>query len=430
MTEVSHPRLDEAVHAQPGHPPERQGVANLFNPAAEEIPEAMSIRFNQMVYDLKRAGRDVVVLSLGEAYFDIPLFDLKALDYVKGYHYSESQGIPDLREKIAKFYGCQYGVPVDPRDELLISAGSKPLIFMSLLALLQAGEEIAVHEPCWLSYPHQARLCGARTRFIPANVGIEDFVRYLSPRTRVLILNNPNNPSGRIYRVEELTRLFRMCSGRGMYLVVDEAYSDFVLDGSFTSVGRLVPTKDHIIIVNSLSKNMGMSGWRVGYVIAHPEVIKVILKINQHLITCAPTILLQYCSKYFDDILACTLPQVRAVVEKRARIAEVMASMGLESLPGGATFYFFVSLGSYPGGSIEFATELLKRHAVAVVPGAAYGNSTDRYVRVSIGAEPEARIVAALQCIVKLINETRATGSVFTTEQELEHQPPPDPAAT
>src|SRR5207248_1419577 len=106
------------------HPPRRQEL--LFNPAAEEIADALSIRFNQMVYELQRQGRDVTVLSLGEAFFDIPLFDFSALNYQKGYHYSDSQGLPELRQRIAKYY-ARYGAPV-AENEILISAGSKPLI--------------------------------------------------------------------------------------------------------------------------------------------------------------------------------------------------------------------------------------------------------------------------------------------------------------
>lgn len=397
---------------------DKESLPHLFNPAAEEIADAMSIRFNQMVYDLKRAGHDVIVCSLGEAFFDIPLFDFGALDYTKGYHYSDSQGLPELRQKIAEYYTRQYAVPVDPVSELLVSAGSKPLLFMTFLALVQAGEEVVLHEPCWLSYPHQARLCGARPRFIPYDVPCEDFDRYLTPRTRVLVLNNPHNPAGRTYSADELTWIYRLCRERRIYLLVDEAYSDFVLDSSFVSVGRLNPTKEYLILVNSLSKNMGMSGWRIGYAIAHPEVIQVLLKINQHLITCAPTILLQYCARYFDDILAHTLPQVRAVVEKRARIARMIEAMGLGALPGGATFYFFLSLGDYPGTSLDFATELLRNCSVAVVPGSAYGSSTDRFVRFSIGTESDERLALALRHIAELITKTRPSGAVFTTEQE------------
>ncbi|MBN1689175.1 MAG: pyridoxal phosphate-dependent aminotransferase [Candidatus Omnitrophica bacterium] len=395
-------------------------MKHLFNPAVEEIPQAMSIRFNQMVYERKRAGQDVIVLSLGEAFFDIPMFDFKALDFVKGYHYSESQGIPELRERIANFYHRQYGVPVNSKSEILISAGSKPLIFMSMLCVLQPGEEVVVHEPCWLSYPEQARLCGARTRFIPYDVDIQDFLKFITPRTRMVVLNNPNNPAGRIYPAEGIRQLTELCADRGIYLMVDEAYSDFVLDDAFQSVGKFSPGKEFIIIINSLSKNMGISGWRIGYTIGHPEFIQALLKVNQHVITCASTILLMYCAKYFDEILSYTLPQARAVVEKRARVAEMMKGVGLECLSGGSTFYFFVSLGDYPGTSFDFATDLLGRYGISVVPGFAYGKSTDRFIRVSIGTESEERILYALKKIKGMIVETKASGAVFTTEQNQE----------
>ena len=394
----------------------------LFNPAAEDIPEAISIRFNQIVYELQRAGRDVTVLSLGEAFFDLPLFDFTKLNYVKGYHYSDSQGLPELRQKIAAHY-ARYGVTADPDTEILISAGSKALLYMCLLATLQPGEEVVVHEPCWLSYPHQARLCGAKTRYIPYHVPVKEFASFLTARTRVCILNNPNNPAGRLYSREELETIYGACVHRGIYLVVDEAYSDFILDQPFPSAGTLSEERNHLIVVNSLSKNMGMSGWRIGYMIANPEVLRVILKINQHLITCAPTILQQYCSTYFDDILAHTLPQVRAVVEKRNRVSEKLDALGLQRVAGGSTFYFFLSLENYPGSSMEFSTELLRKHAVATVPGSAYGKSTDRFVRVSIGTEPMERIEAALERIREMIRGTRTSGVVFSSEDALDERP-------
>lgn len=391
---------------------------HIFNPAIEEMADAMSIRFNQMVYDKKRAGQDVIVLSLGEAFFKIPLFDFNVLDYEKGYHYSDSQGLPDLRNRIANYYHQHYGVTVNGSTEILLSAGSKPIIFMSMLAVLQPGEEVMVHEPCWLSYPHQARMCGAKTRFVPYNVAVRDFEKMITPRTRMIILNNPNNPAGYLYSQEDLSFLYKVCVEKQIYLLVDEAYSDFVLDGSFVSIGRISEDKRYMIIVNSLSKNMGMSGWRIGYAIGHPEFIQTVLKINQHMITCAPTILLQYCARYFDDILSHTLPQVQEVVKKRARVSEMIEALDLKVLPGSTTFYFFVSLGNYPSTSLDFATKLLNDHGVCVVPGSAYGQSTDRFVRVSIGAESEERILEGLKRLKHVSEHSKSTGVVFTSEQD------------
>jgi aspartate/methionine/tyrosine aminotransferase len=364
--------------------------------------EALSIQINQTVYELKRAGRDVTTLSLGEAFFEIPMFDFGALDFAQGYHYSDSQGTPGLRAKIADYYGSRYGASVNGRSEVLITAGSKVAIFLCMLTALNPGDEVAIHEPCWLSYPQQARLCGATPVFIPYDVEPGDFGAYLSPRTKMLIVNNPNNPSGRVYDAEELAAIHRLCSARGIYVLVDEAYSDFVIDREFPSMAAIVPDKKGMIVVNSLSKNMGMSGWRIGYVIAEASFIQELLKANQHLVTCAPTILLTYCERYFDQILAATLPQVRATVDKRNRIRDYIDRIGLTRLHGDATFYFFVGIGNFPGTSMDFAMHLLLNERIAVVPGAAYGQSTDRFVRISVGVESEDRVHAALVAIKAL----------------------------
>lgn len=365
----------------------------------QEIPQALSIYINQLVYDLRRRGEDVIALSLGEAFFDIPLFDFAKLDVMKGYHYSDSQGIPSLRNKIADFYRTQYSTVVDGATEILITAGSKPAIFMAMQAVLNPGDEVAIHEPAWLSYQEQARLNGAGVNFIPYDCDIEDFHNHLTARTRMLVVNNPNNPAGRVYNRGELLRLYEQCRPRGIYILIDEAYSDFVIDEEFWSLARIVPDKDGVIVANSLSKNLGMSGWRIGYLISKADFIREVLKLNQHIITCASSILLYYVDHYFHDILSVTLPQVEEVVAKRGRIANAMDGLGLKRLGGSATFYFFTSIEDFPGSSLEFALELLLDHGIAVVPGSAYGESTSRFIRISIGTESEERIVDALALI-------------------------------
>lgn len=389
-----------------------------------DISDAVSIRFNQITYDLKRAGHDPIVLSSGEAYFDIPLFDFGPTDIEKGFHYSDSQGLPELRSQIADLYTHNYKAKVTS-DEILVTAGSKFAIYASMLAVLNPGDEVLVHEPCWLSYPHQARLAGGVPKAIPYDVEPSGFSKFFTSRTRLLILNNPNNPAGRLYSAEELQLLYKECRKRSIYLLVDEAYSDFVLDQPFTSMAQIAPDKDGVIVVNSLSKNMGMSGWRIGYAIGHPRFIQALLKVNQHAITCAPTILLRYVSTYFNKILEITLPQVRAVVEKRRRIAKMMDELGLKRMKGDTTFYFLVSIENFPGTSTDLAMHLLLRKMIAVVPGSAYGDSTDRFIRVGIGAEPDERIWESLQVIKSMI--TAKELPYLDYEGTLERLVPPRP---
>ena len=370
----------------------------------EDVPEALSVYFNQLVYQLRRKGRDVVALSLGEAFFSIPAMSFENLDFDRGYHYSDSQGLPELREKIAEFYKTQYGGSVDPDTQVLISAGSKPIIYMCMLALLNPGDEILIQEPAWVSYQEQARLADADVRFIGFDVPVSDFGDHFGPKTKMLIINNPNNPAGRVYTKEELAHLHDVCRRNEAFLLVDEAYSDFAPDGTFHCLASVAPEFDFAVTVNSLSKNMGMSGWRVGYVLAHEEVIKGLLKINQHLITCAPTILLQYMARYFEDVLSHTLPQVAEVVRKRERVQQMCDQLGLRYLAGSATFYFFVDVDEFDGDIHDLALWLLIEKNIAVVPGSAYGATTSRFIRVSIGTESEERIQAALRTIASALS--------------------------
>lgn len=371
----------------------------MLNENVKKIGEAGSIKINQMVYDLRREGRDVVVLSLGEAFFDIPMFDFGALDFNRGYHYSDTRGFPALREKISSFYDSQYGVKSDPAKNILISTGSKACVYFSILAAINPGEEVMIQEPYWVSYPEQTRLCQGVTKVVPYWIKGAGFAEYFTPKTRLVILNNPNNPAGSLYTPEDLKIIYDLCKKHGAYLLVDEAYSDFCLDGGFKSAGLLDKTFSNLIVVNSLSKNMGMSGWRLGYMFSNPEFIYQVLKINQHLITCAPTILQQYIERYFDDILKCTLPQVSEVVKKRAVIAKYMDSIDLKYIAGSTTFYFFVDISKCGKKSVDFAEWLMREYSIAVVPGSCYGESTDGFVRIGVGTEPVERIQSALNII-------------------------------
>ena len=364
----------------------------------QQIPQALSVYINQLVYDLRRKKGDLIALSLGESFFEIPQFDFGKLDFNRGYHYSDTRGWPALRERIAHYYRENYGAAIGA-DDILISAGSKVIIFMCMQAILNPGDEVLIHEPAWLSYKEQARLVGADVRFISFNNSCSQFENYFSNRTRMLILNNPNNPAGRTYSAKELATLYEVCYRHGIYLLIDEAYSDFVLDGSFHSITKLVSSLDGVIVTNSLSKNMGMSGWRIGYAIADQKLLSALLKLNQHIITCAPTILQQYLAEYFGEILARTLPQVQEVVRKRNRIAQRLDELKLRYLEGSATFYFFVETGNYSGNIHDLALYLLLEKGISVVPGSAYGSTTKNFLRISIGTESEERISQALQVL-------------------------------
>lgn len=369
-----------------------------------KIPEALSIYINQLVYAEKRKGIDIITLSLGEAFFSIPLYSFEKLDVEKSYHYSESMGLPELREKILSYYNQNYNAEIGGIENILISSGSKPIIYMALQAVLNDNEEVLIHEPAWLSYEEQVKLANGIPKFIPYYCETENFEDYFTDKTKVLILNNPNNPSGKCYTKAQLEKLHRLCNQRGAFLLMDEAYSDFVdKENEFVSLAAVAKDLKGIIVVNSLSKNMGMSGWRIGYVIAETKIIYNILKLNQHLITCAPTILQMYLANYFEQIIAITMPQVKEVVAKRKRIKSYLDRIGLPYLEGNATFYFFISTEGFEDSSIDLCMYILFKYGIAAVPGNAYGESTEKFIRIGIGAESEERIQYALNVIKSVI---------------------------
>ena len=374
---------------------------------AAQSSEALSIKYNTEVYEKQRRGEDVIVLSLGEAFFDLPLFSFDNLPYPKIYHYSHSRGIPELRQKLSKYFFETYDVSYDYEKEILITAGSKIAIYMCLMAILNPKDEVLVYEPAWVSFTEQIRLAYGIPVHIPYDETIYNFEKYITDKTKMIIINNPNNPTGKVYSLEELSYIYQLAKKYKLYVLSDEAYSDFVIDqNEFISFANLDTEKKHTIVVNSISKNFGISGWRLGYVITNPNLISELLKINQHLITCPPTILEYYIDKHFDEIISITKPQIKDLALRRNQIAEYMSSLYLEFLPGTTTFYFFVSISKSKLNSEEFCWKLLQEHHVSTVPGIGYGKSCDRFIRVSIGSESIERVKKGLKIIADLIFST------------------------
>ena len=385
----------------------RRAMKNLpVSKNVEDLPEAMSIKFNMLADELRLRGEDIITLSLGEAFFDLPLFPFQDLPLPSGFHYSDPRGIVELRERLSRYYLEAYGIASDHETELLISSGSKVLIYMALAAILNPGEEVIIFEPAWVSYPEQVRIAQGVPVGVPYHKGVDDLEKYHTAKTRAVIVNNPHNPSGKVYSRDELQKIFDFAQKHDLYVVSDEAYSEFVATEPFFSMASFDPGKERVIVMNSLSKNMGMSGWRVGYTLANRRLINLMFKLNQHLIGCPATLLEHYFAKYFDKILEVTRPQIKTLLERRDHTARFMDEIGLEYLPGSGTFYFCVSIGNSRLGSEEFARRLLEEDRVATVPGIGYGKSTDRFLRVSLGAESLERIKKGLSALREMSTKT------------------------
>ncbi|WP_327276773.1 pyridoxal phosphate-dependent aminotransferase [Streptomyces sp. NBC_01224] len=372
------------------------------------LSEAPSVRFNNRIYEMKDTGADVITMSLGEAFFDISMPSFDGMPSADIHHYSHSRGVPLLRQKLAKHASVDSGLPVDPDSEILVTAGSKLAIYMALTAVLEQGDEVIIPEPAWVSYPDQVRMCRGVPVMVPWHEGYEAPASYITPRTRAIVVNNPHNPTGRRLGTVELQSLHDLAVKHSLFIIADEAYSEFLPKGErFISADQFDPERDHAIVCKSMSKNYGISGWRIGYLIANRFMIEQINKLQQHIITCAPTILSCYLAENYDMLRETTRPQISRVVDVRNRMAEELAARDIRCLPGDSTFYLFASLGESRLNSEDFATELLSRHKVAVVPGIGYGGTCDRFIRIAVGAEPEERLLRGIDAIASMIAATR-----------------------
>tara|TARA_B100000212_G_C27384905_1_gene538879 strand:+ start:11083 stop:12210 length:1128 start_codon:yes stop_codon:yes gene_type:complete len=369
-----------------------------------DIKDAISIRYNNLVYELKEKGKDPIVLSLGESYFDIPTPKLNEASNPEIFHYSHSKGLTKLRHVLTEFYKKSYGVISSPDENIIISAGSKVLVYLAMKSILKEGDEIIIPEPAWVSYSEQAKLCGAKIKYIPIGTKISDYQKYISQESKILIVCNPHNPTGYNLSEDEIHSLYDFALENNLILFSDEAYSEFIpKNEKFFSMGRIDKDFKNSVVFNSMSKNIGVSGWRIGFAFSNKKTINEIYKLNQHIITCAPSLLEHYSSDNFDQLLSIARPQINDVVLKRSKVVDILENFGLKYEEGTSTFYFFVSIEDSGMTSVDFCDKLLSEYFVAAVPGIGYGPSCDGYIRLSFGTESLERISQGIELIARLV---------------------------
>ena len=285
------------------------------------LNEAMSIKINEIVYRKISKGEKVITLSLGEGFFHLPEFKITEKLNMKGAHYVDSRGVLELRKNFHHFSKTSsYAVNA---DNILITSGSKLGIFQCLKALLNAGDEVLLIEPTWLSYEAQCELANLSVTRIPQNIPLEEVDKFISKKTKGIILNNPNNPSGLIYPKDPVKKLKALCEKTGITLFLDEAYVDFIIpEYKSKDLDEIEDLNKHIVIVNSFSKSFGLSGWRVGYLITSADNIKKIVPYNQHLATCAPAILQYLLIENFEKLIDTCVPQAIQMTKKAIRVRE------------------------------------------------------------------------------------------------------------
>jgi aspartate/methionine/tyrosine aminotransferase len=360
---------------------------------------------------LEAQGREVIHLEIGEPDFETPRHIVeagkRALD--EGFtHYGPAAGLPELREAIARHISATRGIPVDP-DEVVVTPGAKPVMFYAAIMLCQEGDEVLYPDPGFPIYQSVAAFSGAvpvPLRLRPESgfrLDLDELRARLSDRTRLLILNSPNNPTGSVLPAEDIAEMAAMVRGRNLVVLSDEIYSGIVYDGAFSSIASLPGMKEQTIILDGFSKIYAMTGWRLGYgVMPRPLAERMTqLMVNSNSCTASFT------QRAGVAALTGTQEPSRAMVEEFRGRREMIVN-GLNAIPGfschnpGGAFYAFPDVRNTGMTSRALADLLLHEAGVAVLDGASFGAAGDGFLRLSY-ANSRANITAALERITAAV---------------------------
>ncbi len=344
---------------------------------------------------LEAEGRKIVHLEIGEPDFDPPAHVVEAAIRAlrEGWHhYTPSPGIPALREAIAEDVARRRGIPVEPQ-EVVVTPGAKPIIFFSLLALVEPGDEVIYPDPGFPIYESMIRYVGARPVPIPLReeldfrMDVRELVRAAGPRTRMVILNSPNNPTGSVLPEEDLAQLAEAFAERDAVFLSDEIYSRILYEGEARSIASFPHMKERTIIVDGFSKIYAMTGWRLGYGVMDRALAAQITKLIINSISCTPgfTQMAGIAALRGDQTPA--LEMVETFRRRRDRVVELLNKIdGVSCRTPRGAFYVFPNVRALGMDSSKLAPLLLEEAGVAVLSGTSFGQFGQGYLRLSYAA--------------------------------------------
>ena len=354
-----------------------------------EIPRSGIRDFFEIVQSMD----DVISLGIGEPDFVTPWHIREAAIYSleKGRTgYSSNLGLPRLRRAISNYVAEHFEVHYDALSEVLVSVGVSEAIDIALRALLNAGDEVLYHEPCYVSYSPTVALARGVARPIPTKAAdhfvlrAEALERAVTPRSKVLMLNFPTNPTGATMPAEELEKIAAVCIKHDLIVLSDEIYSELTYDSAaHPSLAALPGMKERTILLHGVSKAYAMTGWRIGFACAPQPVIEAMMKIHQYAILCAPIMGQEAAIEALERGEDSMLTMRREYELRRNYIVRGFNELGLECFKPRGAFYVFPKISSTGLTSREFSLRLLQEKKVAVVPGSAFGVSGEGHVRCS-----------------------------------------------
>lgn len=370
------------------------------------IAESATIKMGNLAAQLKAEGKDVLNFTLGEPDFRTPEHICeaakKALDL--GYtHYTSSAGITELREEIARKTRAENKVDVNA-EEVIVTPGGKHAIYEVMMSILDDGDEVILLDPCWVSFEAAVKLAGGQPRWVKR---LEEKVTYealeaaASEKTKLIVVNSPNNPGGYVLSDNELNEVAKFAVAHDLLVLSDEIYEKIIYERRHMSIASLDGMQGRTIIINGFSKTYAMTGWRIGYAVAPSEVIKGMLKIQQHSVSSASSIAQYAALTALRDTQECVNEMVAEFKRRRDVIVKRLNEVGLQCSTPGGSFYAFVNTSKY-GNGVEFTERLLKEAYIVVTPGSAFGPSGEDYVRFSFAASME-NIVEGMERIERTL---------------------------
>ena len=342
-----------------------------LSPLAANIPPSGIRKF----FDIVQTMPDAISLGVGEPDFITPWHIREsAIESIRSGEtaYTSNAGIMGLRENIKKYLSVRYGLEYDAKSEIIVTVGASEAIDLALRALIEPGDEVIIPDPSYVSYMPNVTL----VRGIPVPVKTkaendfritgEEIEAAVTEKTKAIILPYPNNPTGAVMQKEHLEDIARVIKKHDLVVISDEIYSELTYGGKHVSVASIDGMRERTVLINGFSKSFAMTGWRVGYLCAPKDALKVMLKIHQYVIMCAST-----------------MSQVAASEALERSFSDGFKDMGLEAFEPKGAFYIFPSIKKTGMTSDAFARALLEKQHVAVVPGTAFGSGGEGFVRCS-----------------------------------------------
>jgi aspartate aminotransferase len=398
------------------HHETRSPIGNRPAPPSS-IASSMPVSRIREIMELAWEDPEVIHLEVGEPDFPTPEHVVEAAHEAARSgltRYAPNAGLPELREALADKVTRRNGYEASP-DQVVVTQGGIQALYLVLLALLEPGDEVLLPDPAWPNFRMIAHLLGARVLpyplvsegdFLPR---LEDLERLVTPRTRAILVNTPSNPLGTVVPRELVEPLLEFARRRDLWYISDEVYDEVVFDDAFVSAGAVADPGDRLVSIYSFSKVYAMTGWRVGYLVAPPDLAKLLTGMQEPIVSCVNT------PAQLAALAAVTGPQDvvqemrESYRERRDELLEILERGNLSSSQPSGAFYVWTDISAANAPSMEFARSLIEREHVAVAPGSAFGDLGEGYVRLSLASSRQDLLEGTSRLVrfVHLLGEER-----------------------